>query len=117
MTFDTQNLQADDKVAVVREGSVYRGVVERTTKTLVVLTNGSRFNRRTGAGVGSDMWTYSRLESMDSDFIKKMFREQFLTRLNRNLADAAKNYANRPCKATFDRLDQALNDVRQHNEY
>lgn len=54
-------LEADSVVIMrTRHGSTLR-VVDRTTKTHIIMKDGSRYRRSTGKMIGGDTWTYNHI--------------------------------------------------------
>jgi len=70
-------------VAVVRwntwGGSFYEETVERVTKTQAVLKDGRRFRLKDLREVGSDWWSSTRLDAIDSEAVKRIRREAELS--------------------------------------
>lgn len=91
MTKWIDNLKPGDTVAVVEYGKARIRTVERVTKTLVVLVNGSRFRRSDGLTPGESMWRQAYLADPSDPTIRIQLlqdrRNQLVVRAQRSGRD------------------------------
>ena len=90
-TIALQDIQPGDHV-IYTNGNRQRGIrtVERTTKTQIILTSGSRFRRSDGYPVGSDEWTLRRVDPATDELLAEVKDEQARRVVRNELNNIAK---------------------------
>lgn len=71
--------EGDTVYRVCKGADLDRQVIARVTKTQIILKSGGRYNRDTGASIGSTTWTRNNL-LVPTDNVKQRWRKMFLAR-------------------------------------
>lgn len=92
-----KNLIVGDKVLIRKQWGLIVQRVEKLTKTMIVIDDGSRFRRDSGSEVGATAWSWKSLEEATDESIKeikKVNRKRGLVKILKNV-----NYSNMTLEA------------------
>jgi hypothetical protein len=74
-----ENLKPGDKVVLSRGlGTHWLNTVERVTKTLIILANGSRYRKKDGQLAGESMFGHSQLVQVNPLIAAQMRRQRLI---------------------------------------
>ena len=99
-----EHIKPGDRVLVRNRLTDGIANVERTTKTQIVLRNGTRYRRRDGSEVGRDTWSGDHIDDITEDDILRITYRNAITK-----AEAA--LSTRNMDHTASRTPQAYKDL------
>ena len=65
-----KSLKYGDTVIVKSRYNDRVGIVDRVTKTMIIINSGERFRRNDGERVGANVWNLSNITQADADKVK-----------------------------------------------
>ena len=99
-----EHIKPGDRVRVGNGLTDSIGTVERTTKTQIILRDGTRYRRKDGEEVGRDMWSSSYLEDLTEEALLRITYRNAVTKAESALST-------RNMDPTVARTPQAYKDL------